>query len=164
MSSLATSTGEFKCPARFPTVMMTRWSINGYVVDHHLDGMEADPIQLQLSCQWWRPSCPLSPYPPSWSAATPSCARPPGGVDTRKKPIHPEPAAGPSMGPPASSETHIPSRFPFRPSLSVSSCPRIQTLSSPAQSISFNQFFGIFPFLPCMCMSVLMSFATPWVA
>ena len=51
MSYLATSTGEFKCPARFPTVMVIRWSINGYVVDHHLDGMEADPIQLQLSCQ-----------------------------------------------------------------------------------------------------------------
>ena len=51
MSSLATSTGEFKSPAQFPTVMMTRWSINGYVVDHHLDGMEGDPIQLQLSCQ-----------------------------------------------------------------------------------------------------------------
>lgn len=60
MSSLATSTGELKCLARFPTAMIMRLSINGYVVDHHMDGIEA-ATSLPVAAVSKLPAASLTP-------------------------------------------------------------------------------------------------------
>ena len=124
--------------------MTMRFSINGLVVDHHENGIEAAtslPEVAKMLVVSFPPViminhhlvCPTT----GWSGHEEEAHR-----SRVRRPLH-------SLnGPPGLLRDAHPNRFPFRPSLSVSSCPRIL----PPTNI------GIFPILPSMCMSVLLGF------